>query len=377
MERKMRIVFFVHSIISDWNNGNAHFLRGIVSQLQMMGHQVVCYEPEDSWSLCNLRKNYGDEPIRQFYDMFPDIKLCQYQLSRINISDVLSNVDLVIVHEWNSPELVKKIGLFKKESKKFKLLFHDTHHRSASERGKIQEYDLTHFDGVLAFGGAVRHIYLDQGWTDNAWVWHEAADTGIFYPQKNENKDGDLVWIGNWGDGERADEINEFLIKPVKNLKLKAKVYGVRYPESALQTLSSVGIEYGGWLPNYRVPEIFSKYRVTIHIPRRPYVETLPGIPTIRVFEALACGIPLVCSPWNDIEQLFVKNNDYVIANNCSEMERMLERLLHEEQFGQSLAENGLNTILERHTCLHRCNELLNICKSIDQKKVLSTTGQF
>lgn len=373
----MRIAFFVHSIISDWNNGNAHFLRGIVSQLQMMGHQVVCYEPEDSWSLCNLRKNYGDESIGQFYDMFPDIRICQYQLSRINLSDVLSNVDLVIVHEWNSTELVKKIGQVKKESGKFKLLFHDTHHRSVSERGKLQDYDLTYFNGVLAFGGAVRQIYLDQGWADNAWVWHEAADTGIFYPKKKKNKDGDLVWIGNWGDGERADEINEFLIKPVKNLKLKAKVYGVRYPESALQKLSSVGIEYGGWLPNYRVPEVFSKYRVTIHIPRRPYVETLPGIPTIRVFEALACGIPLVSSPWNDIEQLFVKNKDYVIANNSDEMERMLERVLHDEKFGQSLAENGLKTILERHTCLHRCNELLNICKTIDQKKVLSTADHF
>jgi spore maturation protein CgeB len=372
----MHIVFFVHSIISDWNNGNAHFLRGIVSGLQQLGHQVECYEPEDSWSLSNLHKNYGDEPVSQFYAMFPEIKVCQYQQSTIDLAHIFSSTDLVIVHEWNSRELIKNIGLLKKESGKFKLLFHDTHHRSVSERETIRNFDLTCYDGVLAFGMAVRQIYIDQGWTDRAWVWHEAADTNIFYPKQNE-KIGDLVWIGNWGDGERTDEINEFLIKPVKKLKLKAKVYGVRYPESALHLLSLSDIEYGGWLPNYKVPDIFSQYHVTIHIPRRPYVETLSGIPTIRVFEALSCGIPLISSPWSDTEQLFKTNEDYLIAKDCDEMEFLIERALHDKNFSQSLIDNGLNTILEKHTCLHRCDELLKICDSIDQTNELSTANQF
>lgn len=369
----MRIAFFVHSIVSDWNNGNAHFLRGIVSELQIMGHDIVCYEPDDSWSLGNLRKNYGDDPITQFYDMFPKIKVSQYNLYKINFTDELNNVDLVIVHEWNSPELVKRIGQFKIECGRFKLLFHDTHHRSVSEKNKIGEFDLTDYDGVLAFGNSVREKYLDHKWTDTVWAWHEAADTRIFYPKKQDKIEGDLVWIGNWGDGERVEEIEEFLIKPVKKLNIRAKVYGVRYPEAALKALSSAGIEYGGWIPNYKVPEIFSKYRVTVHIPRRPYVEALPGIPTIRVFEALACGIPLISSPWNDIEHLFEENNDYLIASNSDEMERMIDNILTDIKFAQELSENGLKTILNKHTCLHRCNELLNICKIIDQKTVLRT----
>ena len=74
---------------------------------------------------------------------------------------------------------------------------------------------------------------------------------------------------------------------------------------SALRELADAGIEYGGWLPNYRAPEVFSRYRVTVHIPRRPYVDALRGIPTIRPFEALACGIPLISAPWHDSEKLF------------------------------------------------------------------------
>ena len=57
-------------------------------------------------------------------------------------------------------------------------------------------------------------------------------------------KTGDLVWIGNWGDGERSDEIREFLIEPVKALGLKARIYGVRYPPRALEQLAEAGIEY-------------------------------------------------------------------------------------------------------------------------------------
>ncbi len=65
----------------------------------------------------------------------------------------------------------------------------------------------------------------------------------------------DLVWIGNWGDDERAAELSEFLFTPVEALKLDAALYGVRYPEEARQTLARAGFDYGGWLPNFRVPE--------------------------------------------------------------------------------------------------------------------------
>ena len=43
------------------------------------------------------------------------------------------------------------------------------------------------------------------------------------------------MWIGNWGDDERSEELREFLIEPVKTLGLKAQVYGVRYPQEALR----------------------------------------------------------------------------------------------------------------------------------------------
>ncbi len=50
----MKIVLFYHSLLSDWNHGNAHFLRGIVQELKVRGHEVLVFEPENAWSRQNL-----------------------------------------------------------------------------------------------------------------------------------------------------------------------------------------------------------------------------------------------------------------------------------------------------------------------------------
>jgi spore maturation protein CgeB len=176
-------------------------------------------------------------------------------------------------------------------------------------------------------------------------------------------KDGDLVWIGNWGDDERADSLQKFLVTPIRDLKLKAKVYGVRYPEKVLEELADAGIEYGGWLPNYQVPEVFSRFRVTVHVPRGPYVGALPGIPTIRPFEALACGIPLVSAPWRDTEKLF-RPADFLLAHSPEEMTEHLARILSDDACASGLSVNGLETISTRHTCAHRVDELMTFVEN-------------
>jgi spore maturation protein CgeB len=175
----------------------------------------------------------------------------------------------------------------------------------------------------------------------------------------------DLVWIGNWGDEERTTELRQFLLEPAQALQLRGKVYGVRYPRAAINEIEKAGLEYRGWLANHRVPEAFARARVTLHIPRAPYVQALPGIPTIRVFEALACGIPLLCSPWADTEGLFRSGKDFLLAHNGDEMRQLLFDVLNDPSLAEELAINGLATILERHTCAHRVDELLGIYREL------------
>jgi spore maturation protein CgeB len=357
----VRFVIFTQSLISDWNHGNAHFLRGIATELVERGHEVRIFEPLNGWSLRNLTAEHGADPIADFERIYPRVRSEFYEESALRLDAAIADADIVIVHEWNSHALVKRIGDYRSAFPKFRLYFHDTHHRSVTNRDSMAAYDLSQYDGVLAYGAVIRDLYLQQGWTRNAWTWHEAADTRVFHPNAAAAKTGDLVWIGNWGDDERSEEIREFLIEPVRRLKLKARVYGVRYPADALAEIADAGIEYGGWLPNYRVPEVFARYRVTAHIPRRPYAAALPGIPTIRPFEAMACGIPLISAPWDDAERLFDPGLDYLVAHSGAEMTRHLRTILSEPAVAEALTAHGLATIRERHTCAHRVDELLEI----------------
>jgi spore maturation protein CgeB len=352
---------FYHSLVSDWNHGNAHFLRGVATELQSRGHEVEVYEPQDAWSVRNLLEEYGAEPIARFHQAYPTLRSTRYDLETLDLDEALDGAGLVLVHEWNDRGLVGRLGEHRALSNSYRLLFHDTHHRAVTERESMAAYDLRHYDGVLAYGRVLRELYLAEGWTQHAWTWHEAADTRLFHPIEGTEQEGDLVWIGNWGDEERTAELHEFLLEPVRSLGLKARVYGVRYPGHAKAALAAANIEYGGWLPNFEVPQIFASYRVTVHVPRRPYTQALPGIPTIRPFEALACGIPMISSPWDDVEGLFTPGKDFLVAASGDEMQDHLRLVLSDHAFAHELADHGLSTILNRHTCAHRVNELLDI----------------
>ncbi|MEN3337195.1 MAG: hypothetical protein V7647_871 [Acidobacteriota bacterium] len=362
----MRVVIFCHSLISDWNHGNAHFLRGIATELLSRGDEVHVYEPRDSWSVANLLADAGPAAIEGFHEAYPRLSSRRVDPEALDLDEALEGASLVLVHEWNEHPLVERIGRHRARGGRYVLLFHDTHHRSVTSPEAMGAYDLQHYDGVLAFGEVIRERYLALGWSRRAWTWHEAADVTRFHPPAAaRRRDGDLVWVGNWGDGERSDEIRQYLIDPVRQLGLRARIHGVRYPADAVRELAESGIDYAGWLPNYRVPDVFSRFAMTMHVPRQPYVKALPGIPTIRMFEALACGIPLASCWWDDCEHLFRPGLDYLVAHTPAEMVGILRDIEEDAALAEDLVQNGLDTIHARHTCAHRVDELAGIVAGI------------
>ena len=163
-------------------------------------------------------------------------------------------------------------------------------------------------------------------------------------------------------------ELKEYLLEPASRLRLSGHIYGVRYPWRARWRIRRAGLRYRGWVPNHRVPKLFASHAITVHVPRRPYAAALPGIPTIRVFEALASGIPLVCSPWEDVENLFRPGSDYLVARDGAQMCQAIGSVLSDPGLARSLREHGLQTIRQRHTCAHRVNELESIHASLSDR---------
>jgi spore maturation protein CgeB len=339
-----------------------------VSECYFRGFNVLVLEPSDGWSAANLSRDHGLAALDAWREPYPPVPLEIYASDRIDLGRVLDGADLVLVHEWTEPELVGRIAAHRNSGGSYLLLLHDTHHRMASEPEAIGRLDLEGFDGVLAFGEVLREAYIRRGWARRAFTWHEAADLRLFGPRPGVARQRDLVWIGNWGDEERNDELREFLIEPAKSLGLAARVHGVRYPKEAREELSAAGIEFAGYLPNFRVPDAFAAASATVHIPRRPYVQLLPGIPTIRVFEALACAIPLISAPWEDSEGLFTPGEDFGMARNGAEMRYYIDAIRHDPDWAEALAHRGRSTIETRHSCAHRVDELISICRELGRE---------
>jgi spore maturation protein CgeB len=439
----MRIAYFTHSLASCWNHGNAHFLRGVLRDLMDRGHAVTAYEPEGAWSLENLLRDHGEAGLDAYRAAYPELASTRYA-DVDAVVERAADSDLVLVHEWNAPALVAALGRARRRGARYTLLFHDTHHRAVSAPEEMGRFDLSGYDGVLAFGETLAAIYRAKGWGRRVFVWHEAADTRLFRPPAEELAERDrsgssagplsragegqgegsgltgrgttgtrvdvgldpepsrpspqpsparerghvafdpghpastragLIWIGNWGDDERSAELETYLFRPAAEAGLPLDVYGVRYPEAALATLKRTGARYHGWAANAAAPGLFARHLATVHVPRRFYVERLPGIPTIRVFEALACGIPLVCAPWDDFEGLFRPGRDYLVARTGAEMTAHLRALRSDADLRAAVVESGLATIRARHTCAHRVEELLSIAASLRAPATLEATA--
>lgn len=356
----MKIAYFTHSLASCWNHGNAHFLRGVLDELIARGHEVRVYEPEGAWSLTNLLADHGSAGLAPYRVAYPRLSSDTYAEDD-DVAALADGADLVLVHEWNTHETVAALGRARARGARYRLLFHDTHHRAVSAPEEMEAYRLEAYDGVLAFGEALSEVYRRRGWGNRVWTWHEAADVQRFRPPEHPTERQGLVWIGNWGDGERTRELRDFLFRPAQHAGLSLDVYGVRYPEEAHETLRQYDARYHGWAPNAAAPEIFARHLATVHVPRRYYATLLPGIPTIRVFEALACGIPLVSAPWEDSEELFRPGVDYLTAGTSANMTRDLTAIRNDPALRETLAACGLETIRARHTCAHRVDELLSI----------------
>ncbi|MGE5619115.1 MAG: glycosyltransferase [Sphingomonadaceae bacterium] len=361
----LRIALFCHSIVSDWNHGNAHFLRGLIRNLQASGHHVVALEEENNWSVCNLVKDHGTEPLLEFRRRFPFIDCRNYVLNgRTHLYDwlteLLREVDVCLVHEWNPTDLVRAIG---KTAARLGVvsLFHDTHHRSLTEPHRIAEMGLDAYTAILAYGPTIAEIYRAATHGPEVLLFHEGADTDLFRPL-DRPKSRDVVFVGNWGDEDRNHTTWQFFIEQSMAMpELTFALFGVRYPPEVLDALRVAGVEWGNWLPNYAAPEVYATSKITVHIPRKEYVEALRGTPTIRVFEALACGIPLISAGWRDDSGLFQEGADYLAVDTPAQMKEALIWLAHDEEARRRIGSRGRDTVLARHTCRHRADELVQI----------------
>jgi spore maturation protein CgeB len=378
----VRIAFFYHSVRSDWNNGYAHFLRGTVRALISLGHDPVCYEEAGNWSTTNLVARHGLRPLVEFRRRFPFVETRLYQMAPLadlerRLARELRGYDAVIVNEWpavEQPELLDLLVRLRRPCG-YALLFHDAHHRILTQPDGVARMRPQRFDAILAFAPSIADEYRRRFGHPQIHVFHEAADLSLFHPRPPaaDRPLDDALFIGNWGEGDRADEMREFLLEPARRFSNERvfAIHGVRYPADVLATIKDhYGIRYRGWLPNHLVPAAFAQTRVGIHVIRRQYLQVLYGTPTIRVFEALACGTALVSTRWQDTDGLFRAGKDYVVVDTRSQMEEALDWLWRDAAARERIGRSGAARVQALHTCRHRVEQLVAVIADLRGMRV-------
>lgn len=354
----MRLVVFCHSIASDYNNDDAHFFRGVVNDFAARGHEVAVFEPADGASMMQLLRDQGVDPIHRLAEHYPGLDSTPFDLDRLDLDEALEAADVVLVHEHNAPQLVQKIGAHHAKNRHYSLFFHDTHHPPIGEL----ERDLRDYDAALVSGEKMRDLYLRYGWAKKVFVWRDAVDTRIFRPLPPEGPQHDLLWYG------RA-ELDPLLLEPVRALALDAHAYGARYRDEEISALAAAGLKYEGWAPNYALPRLLAQHKVAVHLPPRRARPNERDRSGLRVLEALACGVPLVCGPWVANEALCDAGADFLIAQDAEDMTRKIRVLLSDRALAEHMSAKGLETVRTRHTTTHRVDELLAVHRRVLAEK--------
>ena len=366
-----RVAIFGQSLISDWNHGNAHFLRGVMRALAQLGHTATFYEQEGNWALTQLIAEQGAGAVAAFAAAFPTMRPVLYPARTGAALDdwlrgILAETDIALVHEWQEPELIRAVGRLGGEFPHLTTLFHDTHYRAYSEPATMRALDLERYNAVLAFSPSITEIYRRDFGLPHVYTVHEAADPDLFRPLARP-KQQDVVFVGNWGDRDRNETMREYVFEPSAALPdLRFALYGVRYDAATQQAMRDpYHIDYRGWAANYATPEIYAASCMSLHIPRGQYTTALYGTPTIRVFEVLACGLPLISLPWADTDGLFTAGQDYLVVNDQAAMIATIRHLAADDAVRADIGAHARATILARHTCRHRTEQILALVAAL------------
>jgi spore maturation protein CgeB len=369
----MKLVIFCHSLTSDWGHAAAHAIRGAVGELQAGGHAVDVYEPEDGWSRKSLLADQGQAALVAFATRFPALRSRRYRPGEPNLDRALAGADAVIVDEWTDPALIAAIGAHRATRGTYRLLFHDGHHRPLSDRPAWDALELACYDAALVGDGALADAYARRiHRVHGVHLWPDAADLRVL--DRRDRSAGfepppisDLVWIGDYHEHDE-DVLDEFLVHPIRQLGLRATIYGIRYPARARLALERAGADYRGYLPDHAVPWALVRARETLALPRRADADGLTPRPS-RPFAALACGVPVVSAVPDDADALFEPGRDFLTARTGREMAAQIAALLADAAKARALATQGRAAVLAHHTCAHRVAALVEVLRALDVRE--------
>ncbi len=363
----MKIAVFCQSLVTDYNYPIAHFLRGLISEIQK-NHEVVVYEKEQNEPLSSTLKDYGKTPVNEYYRYYPQLNSVTYDYD--SVAECVKGFDLVLVHSGTDMVTLNILTELKLKNS-FRFVFYDDGFSFVDNLPLVCEMIVPVCDMVVVNCHYIRELYMKVMDGCDVEYLPYGIDLNVFHPRSAE-KEQTAVLNLDWSDECSVEELEEFFIKPVRDLRIKASVYGSRYPRHVKKILADHSIAYKGWLPSFKLPEVFAHYTTAVHLPAKDSLEVRAGSASMRMLESIASGIPVISAPWKNSEKVLTPARDYLQAGDSYEMTHYMLEMMN-STLCEVISGHGLKLISSRHTCRLRAQELsLMLNRLVNQQQVLS-----
>jgi spore maturation protein CgeB len=349
-QQALNITVIGLSITSSWGNGHATTFRALIKELNKAGHQVTFLERDVPWYATSR-----DLPAAGFCRLilYQDLEeLKEQHLEKIK------SADLVIVGSY-VPDGVAVGEFVCREASGIKAFYDiDTPVTLAKLARKDYEYlspDLIpRFDLYLSFtGGPTLNLLEDKYGSPCARALYCSVDSELYYPEPAEQL-YDLGYLGTFSS-DRQPPLEKLLFEAARLLpESKFAVAGSLYPDSTEWPSNVLHIEHLAPVEHRR---FYNSQRFTLNITRQDMLKSGYS-PSVRLFEAAACGVPIISDYWEGLETIFDIGTDVLISNSGEETVAYLQDMNEKDRIETGLS--ARKKILTNHTAAHRASELVN-----------------
>ena len=344
----LRILILGLSITSSWGNGHATTYRALVRELVRRGHDVLFLERDQPWYAQN--RDLPDPPHgrTRLYAGLGEL--------RDGFASDVRDADLVIVGSF-VPE-GNAVGDWVQGQATGIKAFYDidtpvTLARLArGEHDYLRPSQIAGYDLYLSFTGGPTLQRLEQTYgSPRARVLYCSVDPELYYPQPQPPA-WDLGYMGTYS-ADRQPSVEKLLLQPALQLPgARFVVAGPQYPPSVAWPGN---VEYQPHLPPSEHRSFYNRQRYTLNITRADMIQA-GWSPSVRLFEAAACGTPIISDRWPGLDTLLVPGREILLASTASDVLTVLRGFDEEERL--ELARRARTRILAAHTAAHRAQQL-------------------
>ena len=346
--RSLDLVVLGLSLSSSWGNGHATTYRALLKAFAQRGHRVLFLERDVPWYAAH--RDLPDPPWGRtsLYGSLEELRARHTgDIARADLVVVGSYVpEGVAVCEWVLANAGGATAFYDIDTPVTLEKLRD------GDREYLSPELVGRFDLYLSFtGGPTLEVLEREFGAHRALAFYCLVDPEA-YPPAASGVRWELGYLGTYSD-DRQPALERLLLEPATLLpEERFAVAGPEYPEEIRWPANVERIDH---LAPAEHPAFYGSQRFTLNVTRARMREA-GWSPSVRLFEAAACGVPVISDRWDGLEQLFAPDEEVLIADSAEDVVDYLREVGEEER--QAIGGRARRRVFAEHTAARRCEQL-------------------